>query len=163
MNPQLIAAMCAITLALLAYTLGVFSERRAGTLKKTHLALFWAGLALDATGTTLMSALAGGAQPASPLHGATGLAAIALMAFHALWASLVLARGDDAARSRFHRLSVGVWLFWLVPYAMGVLMGIPGVHLGDAPTCAASVGAVLCLGVALCVKANIARHGRAGR
>lgn len=160
MNPLLIAAMCAITLALLAYTLGVFSERRAGTLKKSHLALFWTGLALDATGTSLMSALAGGAPSASPLHGVTGLAAIVLMAAHALWASAVLVRGDDSARERFHRLSVGVWLFWLVPYAMGMLMGIPGIQLGDALTCAVSVGAVLCLGIALCVKTNLARRNR---
>lgn len=163
MNPQLIAAMCAITLALLAYTLGVFSERRAGTLKKTHLALFWVGLALDATGTTLMSGLAGGTQASSPLHGATGLAAIVLMAFHALWASVVLARGKESARERFHRLSIAVWLFWLVPYTMGMLMGIPTVHLDDALTCAASVGAVLCLGVFLCVKANLARRSGSKR
>ncbi len=159
MNPLLIAAMCAITAALAAYTLGVFSERRAGTLKKSHLALFWVGLALDATGTTLMSSLAGSTADASPLHGITGLAAIALMAFHALWASLVLVRGNAQARSRFHRLSVGVWLFWLVPYIMGMLMGIPGIHLGDALTCAAAVAAVLCLGGALCIRANSCRRG----
>ncbi len=160
MNPLLVAAVCAITFALFAYTLGVFSERRAGTLKKSHLALFWTGLALDAAGTTLMSALASSAQAASPLHGATGLAAIVLMALHALWASVVLMRGDKSARERFHRLSIGVWLFWLVPYTMGVLMGIPGLQLGDALVCAVSVGIVLCLGLVLHVKANLAHRSR---
>ncbi len=38
MSPLLIAATLTITLAFLAYTVGAFSERRAGTLKRGHLA-----------------------------------------------------------------------------------------------------------------------------
>ena len=52
MSSLLLAATLTITLAFFAYTFGVFSERRAGTLKKGHLALFWLGLAFDTTGTT---------------------------------------------------------------------------------------------------------------
>ena len=109
MSPLLLAATLTITLAFFAYTFGVFSERRAGTLKKGHLSLFWLGLAFDTTGTTIMSVIAsGGDGSMSPLHAITGVVAIALMFFHALWATRVVLRGDEAARESFHRLSICV-------------------------------------------------------
>ena len=81
-------ASTAITLALVFYTIGVFGERRAGTLKKSHLALFWLGLICDTTGTTIMTTIARtSAAAVSPLHAITGLLAIILMLFHALWAT----------------------------------------------------------------------------
>ena len=58
MNSLIMPASAAITLALVFYTIGVFGERRAGTLKKSHLALFWLGLICDTTGTTIMTAIA---------------------------------------------------------------------------------------------------------
>ena len=62
-------ASTAITLALVFYTIGVFGERRAGTLKKSHLALFWLGLICDTTGTTIMTTIARtSAAAVSPLH-----------------------------------------------------------------------------------------------
>ena len=77
-------ASTAITLALVFYTIGVFGERRAGTLKKSHLALFWLGLICDTTGTTIMTTIARtSAAAVSPLHAITGLLAIIFMLFHA--------------------------------------------------------------------------------
>lgn len=87
MSPMLATASAVISLALVAYTIGVFSERRSGELKRSHLVLFWLGLICDSTGTGLMSIMAqnsGGAM--SPLHPVTGFLAIALMLFHAVWA-----------------------------------------------------------------------------
>lgn len=126
MNPMIAFAAAAITAALLFYTLGVFGERRAGMLGKRHLVLFWLGLACDATGTTLMSVYARSlsAQAASPLHAVTGTLAIVLMLFHALWATVVVARGSEGARRNFHKLSVCVWLIWLVPYCVGLFIGM---------------------------------------
>ena len=101
MSPLLLAATLTITLAFFAYTFGVFSERRAGTLKKGHLALFWLGLAFDTTGTTIMSVIAsGGDDSMSPLHAITGVVAIALMLFHALWATRVVQIGRASCRER---------------------------------------------------------------
>ncbi len=146
MSTTLIAASAIITLALIAYTIGVFAERRAGAIKPRHLAFFWAGLACDSTGTALMGSMAqasGGAV--SPLHPATGALAIALMLFHAAWATFVVLRGSDAQRRGFHRLSVAVWLAWLVPYLIGMLVGIPAIDLPDfiALIAAAAVVAAL--------------------
>lgn len=40
MNPLIMAASTAITLALVFYSIGVFGERRAGSLQRRHLILF---------------------------------------------------------------------------------------------------------------------------
>lgn len=61
-----------ISLALVFYTIGVFAERRSGTLRPKHLAFFWTGFVFDTAGTTIMSMVAvetGGAG--SPLHAIT--------------------------------------------------------------------------------------------
>ena len=84
MSPILIAATTIISLALVAYTIGVFGERNSGTLKRSHLIFFWIGLACDSTGTAIMGSIAqssGGSI--SLLHPVTGGLAIALMLFHA--------------------------------------------------------------------------------
>jgi len=120
---MLIYAIVFITAALALYTTGVWSEKRVGVLKPWHLVLFWLGLACDATGTTLMGGLSGGAFQLN-LHGVTGALAIVLMLFHALWGSLVLLRKDPKALRGFHRLSIFVWGFWLIPYAIGIVIGM---------------------------------------
>lgn len=150
MNPLVMAASTAITLALVFYTIGVFGEARAGSLQKKHLILFWIGFACDTTGTTIMTSIARSSHGAgSPLHAITGALAIVLMLFHAVWATFVLLRGDEKSREGFHKLSVGVWLIWLVPYCVGLLIGIPAVHLSDTATLAVSVLIPVAIGVVL--------------
>ena len=125
MNPLLVLAMVAITLALVFYTVGVFGERRAGTLTKRYVVLFWLGFLFDTTGTTIMTVLAGEmGGTGSPLHAVSGTIAIALMLFHAVWATVVLRRGDTRALTTFHRVSVVVWAIWLVPFFSGMAMGM---------------------------------------
>lgn len=126
MNSLIMPASTAITLALVFYTIGVFGERRAGTLKKSHLVLFWLGLICDTTGTAIMTTIARTSTTAtSPLHAITGLLAIILMLFHALWATFVTVRGSEQSRQGFHKLSICVWLIWLIPYCAGLFIGIP--------------------------------------
>ena len=43
---------------------------------------------------------------------------------HSVWATIVVRRGDETTRTRFHRLSVIVWLIWLVPYICGMFLGM---------------------------------------
>jgi uncharacterized repeat protein (TIGR03987 family) len=113
-----------ITLALVFYTVGVWSERIAGRLKGWHLIFFWLGLVCDTTGTAMMMDFAGGLT--ADVHGVTGVAAILLMIVHAIWATVVLARRDEHAIVTFHRFSVVVWAVWLIPYLSGVVMGMRG-------------------------------------
>lgn len=125
MDIKLIVAIITITMALVFYTIGVFSERKSDALKLRHLLLFGLGLVFDTTGTTIMSSIANTSGAATPvLHLATGLAAIALMAFHFLWAGYVLWLGSEKSKRNFHKFSLLVWLFWLIPYVAGLVMGM---------------------------------------
>lgn len=166
MNPETIlnptaavfVAASVISLALVFYTIGVFAERRAGILEPRHLVFFWFGFLCDTAGTTIMSVIAsGGVGAGSFWHAATGVLAIALMLFHAAWASVVVWRGDKRWQASFHRLSIGVWLFWLIPYGVGMMIGMPMFQLPDTVAVAIAAGAALVLGTFFCLKANRAR------
>lgn len=122
---MLIFAIITITLALVFYTVGVWSEKLQGRLKRWHLVLFYIGLVCDTAGTTLMSKMASSGSWFS-FHGITGLLAILLMLFHALWATVVLFKNDEQARANFHKLSLIVWLIWLIPYVSGAVFGMAG-------------------------------------
>ena len=120
MSIELIVASVAITCALVLYTFGVFGERRSGTLSLRHVLLFWGGLVCDTTGTMIMSNIA---QQSSAggfgIHAVTGLLAIVLM----------YVRHNERGMHRFHTFSTFVWLAWLIPYIIGMLVGIPMIHL----------------------------------
>ncbi len=120
---MLLSAIITITLALVFYTVGVWAEKLQGGLKKWHLVVFYLGLIFDTTGTTLMSQLAEGGFNLN-FHGVTGLIAILLMLFHAVWATVVLVKNDEIAKQNFHKFSILVWLIWLVPYISGMVVGM---------------------------------------
>jgi uncharacterized repeat protein (TIGR03987 family) len=103
-----------ITLALVFYSIGVWSERIQGKLKPWHLVFFVLGLICDTWGTGLMLEMAGGLT--TDIHGVSGLAAIILMFIHAVWALIVLLRKDEKMINNFHKFSLLVWFIWLIPY-----------------------------------------------
>ncbi|MST72536.1 HsmA family protein [Olsenella porci] len=158
MRSLVMPASLAITLALVLYTIGVFSERRAGRLGGRQLALFWCGLACDTTGTTLMTMIAhSGGTGAPAIHGITGALAIVLMLFHAVWATVVFVRHDDGVARTFHRLSTVVWLVWLVPYLIGLFMGMPMLHFGGVQATLASLVVVAVIALVLCARGGAKR------
>jgi uncharacterized repeat protein (TIGR03987 family) len=103
-----------INLALIFYSIGVWSERIQGRLKVWHTVFFWLGLVCDTIGTGMMFEMAGGLT--YDVHGLSGLLAILLMFVHAIWATVVLARKDEKMIVNFHKFSIFVWLIWLIPY-----------------------------------------------
>ena len=115
----------AINLALVFYSIGVWSERIQGRLKPWHLAFFGLGLVCDTVGTGLMFEMAGGLT--FDVHGLTGMLAIILMLIHAVWAAVVLLRKDAKMIANFHKFSVAVWVIWLVPYLSPMFFRIAGV------------------------------------
>ncbi|GHV33755.1 membrane protein [Clostridia bacterium] len=118
-------AVTAITAALLFYSVGVWAERVKKLLKTWHVAVFWLGFVCDCVGTSLMSAIASsGEGAANPLHAISGVAALALMLFHAVWATVVIARKQENMQRHFHKFSLVVWLIWLIPYFSGMVMGM---------------------------------------
>jgi uncharacterized repeat protein (TIGR03987 family) len=113
-----------ITLALILYSVGVWSERIARYLKRWHVACFWMGFAFDAGGTLAMHYLATAPFDLRQPHTLTGQIALWLMLFHAIWATRVATSGTEEARRSFHRYSLVVWIVWLVPYLGGMVLAM---------------------------------------
>lgn len=124
MSTLLIIATVLITLALVFYSVGVWSERIARYLKHWHVAAFWTGFIFDVSGTSAMHWIAKGPFDLRAPHTLTGQIALWLMLAHALWATFVVQRGSEAARIGFHKYSIIVWLIWLVPYFGGLYIGM---------------------------------------
>ncbi len=122
MTGILLVSTILITLALVLYSIGVWSERLAKRLKGWHLVFFWSGFVCDTLGTGMMFDVSGGITPS--IHSFTGLAAIILMFVHAIWATTVLILKNEKAIRNFHHFSVFVWIIWLVPYLNGFIVGM---------------------------------------
>lgn len=110
--------------ALVFYSIGVWSERISGQLKPWHLIFFVLGLTCDTWGTGMMFEMVGGMN--FDIHGITGLIAIVLMLVHAVWAFIVIIKKDEKAIYNFHRFSVAVWFFWLIPYFSPMFFAMAG-------------------------------------
>lgn len=114
-------AIIAVTLALVFYTAGVWSERCQRVLKNWHLGLFALGLTFDTLGTFMMSRIPTEVPRAAmtEVMVVTGLIALILMAVHLVWAVWTYFKGSDAQKAQFHKFSLVVWAFWLIPYFAG--------------------------------------------
>lgn len=113
-----------ITLALIFYSIGVWSERIAKYLKKLHIYAFWTGFIFDVSGTLAMHQLAEGPFNILEVHTLTGQIALWLMLIHAIWATRVAFFGQEESRKKFHKYSLFVWFVWLVPYFGGMYIGM---------------------------------------
>jgi len=113
-------ASIVMTIALLFYTIGVWSEKIQGKLTPWHLLLFAIGLICDSWGTGIMFRITEGIS--FSFHGIAGLIAIVLMFLHAIWAVVVLVKNDEEKIAKFHRYSLVVWTVWLVPYLSPVFI-----------------------------------------
>ena len=119
---MLIIAISFIFAACILYTVGVWSERISKRLKSWHVVVFWLGLICDTIGTGAMGRIAGSIIQFN-FHGLTGLLAILLMLFHAVWATIVIARKNESMILKFHKFSIVVWIIWLIPMITGMILG----------------------------------------
>lgn len=119
---MLIGAIISMLLAVTAYTTAVFSERKAGIIKKQHIIIFCIGLIFDTTGTSLMSIISDGFD--FDIHGITGAVALVLMLVHVVWAIWVYFKGSERAKKSFHHFSFYVWLIWMIPFVSGMIMNM---------------------------------------
>lgn len=120
----LIAAVIVISLALVFYSIGVWSERLQKQLKGWHVFCFGLGLICDFAGTSFMAELVRLTGQEDQLHAALGLIAVCLMAIHAVWAFWVFRKGSEKAKHNFSRFSIIVWCIWLIPYFIGMYLGM---------------------------------------
>ena len=94
-----IVAVLAMIMAVILYTTGVFSERKAGILKQNHIIIFWSGLFFDTLGTTAMGKISNGIS--FDFHGITGVLALMLMLLHVIWVTTVFTNGKDKQKKIF--------------------------------------------------------------
>lgn len=122
---MLIYAIISINLALIFYSVGVWTEKIQGKLKAWHLMFFYFGLVCDTTGTLIMENIArsiGNINSDSYFHSITGVLAIVLMLVHAFWATFVLIKKNDLMIKKFHKFSIFVWIIWLIPFISGFIV-----------------------------------------
>jgi uncharacterized repeat protein (TIGR03987 family) len=124
MNSFVLFSAVLITIALIAYSIGVWAERLSRYLKKWHVAAFWTGFIFDLSGTLAMGHISDDPFNLLKLHTLTGQIALWLMLFHAIWATIVVKRRQENLRNKFHQYSLVVWLVWLVPYIGGMILGM---------------------------------------
>jgi uncharacterized repeat protein (TIGR03987 family) len=122
MSTMLLIAILFIFSACIFYSVGVWSEKINKRLKSWHVVVFWLGLICDTIGTGAMGKLAGSIIQFN-FHGLTGLLAILLMLFHAVWATIVIYRKNEKMIIQFHKFSIIVWIIWLIPMLSGMILG----------------------------------------
>lgn len=121
---MIIVSTTLISLALVFYSLGVWSERLVRYLKPWHVISFWTGFIFDVSGTYAMHLLAKGPFDITEPHTLSGQIALWLMLTHAAWATKVIIKNDEKLRTSFHKFSLIVWLIWLIPYFSGMYLGM---------------------------------------
>lgn len=126
MSTLAIISTVLITLALIFYSLGVWSERIAKYLKLWHVIAFWIGFTFDISGTYAMHLIATGPFDITEPHTLTGQIALWLMLIHATWATWVVVKNNEKLLVNFHQFSIIVWLIWLIPYFGGMYLGMSG-------------------------------------
>ena len=126
MSEILILSIILINLALIFYSLGVWSERFARYLKLWHVVAFWTGFTFDVSGTLAMHQISDKPFDLLATHTITGQIALWLMLAHAIWATRVVKSGSEKQLTGFHKYSIIVWLIWLVPYFGGLYIGMKG-------------------------------------
>lgn len=120
----LIAAIVVISMALIFYSVGVWGERIQRRLLAWHVVAFGFGLTCDFVGTAFMAELVRLTGQDNRLHAVVGSIAVFLMAIHAVWAFWTFRRGSAKAKRNFSQFSIVVWCIWLIPYFIGMYLGM---------------------------------------
>lgn len=111
-----------IMIALVCYTISVWSQVYTKKLKPMHLVLFWVGLVFDAIGTVMMFIIAGTLK--LNIHGLSGILGFILMAINAIWATIAIFRTNSRSKFKFHIVSLTVWTIWLIPFFTGIFLNM---------------------------------------
>ena len=122
MKPIILVSVISITSALLLYTVAVWSNWRRKLLTGTTLVLFWLGLTADALATKMMGMSV--EKTTWDFHTISGYAGLALMAVLAVTGTWAKFTGRQDILKSFHKVSVPVWVIWVISYATGVIIGI---------------------------------------
>lgn len=111
-----------VTLALISYSIAVFSERKKKSISKTILLFLTMGLVLDITATICM--IAGSTNSPFTLHGLLGYSALTLMLIDTIliW-KFYKSNGSNLEVSKsLHRYTLIAYSWWVIAYITGSLL-----------------------------------------
>ena len=122
MKPILIAGSLIVTLALISYSVGFFSEFRSRIISKISLFFLALGLILDISGTVCM--IIGSTNNAFTFHGIIGYSALLGMFIdNALFWKMWNQNGiGSAVPKKLHYYSLIAYSWWAIVYISGTIM-----------------------------------------
>ncbi len=116
---MLFAVICMI-LALLLYSIAIWTAHFSHALRTWILAVFTIGFLCDGIGTSLMSIRAHAlGHHEIHLHMICGVCALGIMLLHLVWALLSKWKQGKCAQM-FHRYSRLAWTIWIAAFITGV-------------------------------------------
>ncbi len=107
-----------IIVALILYTLAIWSERIKKKLKPWMVYVFSSGFFCDLIGTSIMFFKAEHKFPYN-IHTFCGYAALLIMFLHLIWALLAILK-HGKCEEYFTRFSRMAWLIWLLAFLTGI-------------------------------------------
>ena len=124
MKPILFAGSLIVTLALIAYSIGVITEQRKKIITRRTLIFLSLGLAFDITGTVCM--LIGSANSPFTYHGFIGYSALLAMLMDTVLMWRIKSRNgvNSPVNSSIHRYSRTAYAWWVFAYISGFLMAM---------------------------------------
>jgi len=115
---MLTVAIVFISLALLLYSLSIWSEKIKKGLKPWMVKFFISAFTCDLIGTSLMFCQSA-VKFQLNTHSSWGYAALIIMGLHLSWALIAL-KYHGRAEKYFHRFSLLAWFIWLIAFGSGV-------------------------------------------
>lgn len=107
-----------IGVALLFYTVAIWTERMRGTLLKWMLIVFFLGFLSDLIGTSMMFFIAK-EKFSFEVHSIAGYLALIIMFLHLIWA--IMARLKiGKSEICFTKFSIYAWIVWMVAFFSGI-------------------------------------------
>lgn len=129
MSSELIFALGAMILSLVFYTLGVIGERKSKSINKVNIILFWLGFICISIGIYFISGIVQSSIEStdiatSMLQSLVSMISVFIMLFHCVWGSWALIRNNESQQKIFHKYSLIIWIVWLVPYLISIMLAI---------------------------------------
>lgn len=121
MKPILIAGVTIVNLALIAYSIAIYTQNRKNRLTRTVMTFLTLGVIFDITSTVCMVISSGHALT---LHGVVGYSSLAGMLIDTIISYRrvnTLGTGCEVT-ARFSRWSRVAYFYWLAAYVTGVLI-----------------------------------------
>jgi uncharacterized repeat protein (TIGR03987 family) len=111
-----------VTLALISYSIAVFSEKRKRIITRFMLFFLTTGLILDITATTCM--IIGSTKSPFSLHGMLGYSALTLMLIDTLliWKFYKTNGISSEVSAALHKYTLIAYSWWVIAYITGSLL-----------------------------------------